>query len=136
MIWVWTQYGKQKLLVNAAAHVAAVGILDGGLALLYTNVITLSPGTLQTDLTRPTWAGPYADLAITWTLPPTFAPGGTAELVGAMVIFPSGADANTLIQGIGITDATGHLLCAAALDAPIPVVGVQNVFVVPRLVQP
>jgi hypothetical protein len=135
VIWTFTQYGKLKLLTSASAHVAAVGFLDGALAGLYTNVITLSSGTVSTDLTRPAWAGPYADLAITWVLPPTDSPGGAAELVGNMLTFPSGADANQIVQGILITDATGHLLCAANLDTGIPVVGVQNVFVVPRIQQ-
>lgn len=136
MTQIWTQYGKQKLLLSGSAHVAAVGFLDGALCGLFTNSIVLVPGTVSADLIRPTWLTPYADIAITWTLPPTFAPGGTAELVGSLTIFAASADANQIVMGTLVTDATGHLLFAEILPTPVPVVGVQNVFVVPRVTQP
>jgi hypothetical protein len=127
MRWVFVTDALLEMLAALTVTPAATGPWLAAKAGLFTNTITLGPGTVYTDLTKPTWTG-YANATVTW-LTPTATGGGAGELLGTPVVITSNADADTVIHGVFLATSALGLICAGILDDDLPVVGVQNILI-------
>lgn len=120
----WTYAGIQAILEGSITE-SDDGALVGASARLFTNELVQSPNNILADLTIPTWAGPYADIVLTW-LPSYRGPDGLPTLTSEGADFVSGADADVLVYGYGVFLGT-VLYWTELFDAPQAVLGVQQI---------
>lgn len=131
--------GLQPLGPSSISQLAKVAMLtamhgvgnpwEGAEAHLFTNNVTPTPKTVPGDLTVPTWTG-YSSQTFTWENASAEGDEGAA-LYGDSVIFTSGSDANEVVYGYYLVDSGGDLILAELFDTPIPMVGVQQIPVLP-----